>query len=122
MATSSNHPTFPARYTTGLGGRSGAPGPGAPNTFTAPGGTALGPTGKAQQRHEAERFDHGRNARLERERAEQEGQNKLAELTEEQREEINEAVCVDYKLLLILENQADSSIVRSFRFRQRQLH
>lgn len=90
MATSSNHPPFGSRYTGGLG-RTGAPGPGAQNTFSTP--AALGGTAKTQQRIEADRFDRERNARLERERMEQEGQNSLAELSEEQREEINEAVC-----------------------------
>ncbi|KAF2866984.1 hypothetical protein BDV95DRAFT_528662 [Massariosphaeria phaeospora] len=85
MATSSNNPLAP-RY--GLG-RSNPTG-GAQNAFNTP---AAGFTGnaKSQRQLEAERLDRERKAREERERMEAVGQNSLAELTEEQREEITEA-------------------------------
>lgn len=91
MATSSAHPTFPSRYTSNLGGgRAG--GSGAPQgSFNTPAG-GFGSTAKTQQRLEAERIERERNERAERERMERAGQSQLGELSEEQREEINEAV------------------------------
>ncbi|KAF2739628.1 EF-hand [Polyplosphaeria fusca] len=86
MATSSANPGLVPRY--GLG-RSNPPGPGQ-NPFTTPAG-AFGSTAKTQQRLEAERLERERKAREDRERMEQAGQNSLAELSEEQREEITEA-------------------------------
>lgn len=53
-------------------------------------GAAFGASTTQQQR-EAQRLERERE-RLEKERIERAGQNQLAELTEEQREEINEAV------------------------------
>jgi centrin-3 len=88
MATSSANPGLAPRY--GGLGRSTAPGPGQ-NAFTTPAG-GFGSTAKTQQRLEAERLERERKAREERERMEQAGQNSLNELTEEQREEITEAV------------------------------
>ncbi|KAF2204527.1 EF-hand, partial [Delitschia confertaspora ATCC 74209] len=89
MATSSN---YPSRYTSGGLGRPGVPATAGPsNTYNTPAPLGGGNTAKTQQRLESERFERERNARLERERMEQEGQNSLAELSEEQREEINEA-------------------------------
>jgi hypothetical protein len=89
MATSSNNPALAPRY--GLG-RTGGPS-GAQNTFSTP-AAGFGSNAKTQQRLEAERLERERKAREERERMEQAGQNSLAELSEEQREEITEAVCV----------------------------
>ncbi|KAF2178381.1 EF-hand [Zopfia rhizophila CBS 207.26] len=85
MATSTNNPPFGSRY-----GRTGASGPAAQNSFSTP---ATAPFGgrQTQQKVEAERFERERKAREDRERMEQAGQNSLAELSEEQREEINEA-------------------------------
>ncbi|KAF2812315.1 EF-hand [Mytilinidion resinicola] len=85
MATS-NHPTYPSRYTTGLG-RAGASSS-APQNFNTP---AYGATGKTAQRIEADRLEAQRREREERERIMQAGQNQLGELSEEQREEIVEA-------------------------------
>lgn len=87
MATSSNNPALAPRY--GLG-RTGGPS-GTQNTFSTP-AAAFGSSTKTQQRLEAERLERERKRREDRDRMEQEGQNYLAELTEEQREEITEAV------------------------------
>ena len=81
MASSSAHPSFPTRpYTSTLG-----------KLHDRTGG--IGPFGSSttQAHREAQRLDRERE-RAERERIEREGQNQLAGLTEEQREEINEAV------------------------------
>lgn len=79
MATSSN----PApRY--GLG----RPNPSGPSTFSTP---AYAPNPKPAQRLDSERIDRDRKAREERERIDAAGQTSLAELSEEQREEIGEA-------------------------------
>lgn len=86
MATSSNNPAFAPRH--GLG-RTG--GPSGAQTFNPP-AAGFGSNAKTQQRLEAERLDRERKTREERERMEQAGQNSLAELSEEQREEITEAV------------------------------
>ncbi|KAF2264675.1 EF-hand [Lojkania enalia] len=87
MATApSTNPGLAPRY--GLG-RSNAPGP-SQNTFSTP-AAAFGSTAKSQQRAEAERFERERKLREDRERLDQAGQNSLAELSEEQREEITEA-------------------------------
>ena len=88
MATSSNNPAIAPRY--GLG-RAGGPSGGAQNNFNTP-AAAYGSNAKTQQRIEAERMERDRRLREERERMEQAGQNSLAELGEEQREEITEAV------------------------------
>ncbi|ORY14703.1 hypothetical protein BCR34DRAFT_225014 [Clohesyomyces aquaticus] len=87
MATSSNQPGLGPRY--GLG-RAGASSGAQPN-FSTPAAGAFSSTAKTQQRLEAERLERDRKAREERERMEQVGQNSLAELSEEQREEITEA-------------------------------
>lgn len=87
MATSSTNPGLAPRY--GLG-RSNAPGP-SQNTFSTP-AAGFGSSAKTQQRLEAERIERERKAREDRERMEQAAQNSLAELSEEQREEITEAV------------------------------
>lgn len=85
MATSTN-PVHGTRY--GLGRAAGPSG--AQNPYNpAP---AFGANAKTQQRLEAERLDRERKMREERERLEQAGQDSLAQLTEEQREEITEAV------------------------------
>ncbi|KAF2277161.1 EF-hand [Westerdykella ornata] len=86
MASSSNNPPLAPRY--GLGRASGPSG--APATFTTP-AAPYGSSAKTQQRLEAERLERERKVREERERLEQAGQNSLAELSEEQREEITEA-------------------------------
>jgi hypothetical protein len=86
MATSSN-PAIAPRY--GLG-RTGGPS-GTQNTFSTP-AAGFGSSAKQQQRLEADRLELKRKAQEERERMEQAGQNSLAELSEEQREEITEAV------------------------------
>ena len=88
MATSSTNPPLGPRY--GLG-RTNVPGAGAQNNFNTPAAT-FSSTAKTQQRLEAERLERDRKAREERERMEAAGQNSLAELSEEQREEISEAV------------------------------
>jgi hypothetical protein len=91
MATSTN-PALGPRY--GLG-RTGGAGPSntGPNTFNTPAASGgFGAAAKSQQRLEAERLERERKLREERERMEQAGQNSLAELSEEQREEITEAV------------------------------
>jgi centrin-3 len=62
------------------------------NRGTAPGG-GLGAGATTQQR-EAQRLERERNERAERERVERAGQTQLGDLSEEQREEINEAVCL----------------------------
>ncbi|KAF2791273.1 EF-hand [Melanomma pulvis-pyrius CBS 109.77] len=86
MATSSTNPPLGPRY--GLG-RTNAPG-GASNSYNTP-AAGFSSTAKTQQRLEAERLERDRKAREERERMEALGQNSLAELSEEQREEISEA-------------------------------
>jgi hypothetical protein len=78
MASSSAHQSFPRNFSSGLADRS------------RPSGGAFGAASTAQQRdgqrHNAER------ERLERERQEREGQEHMNQLSEEHREEINEAV------------------------------
>ncbi|KAF2704381.1 EF-hand [Pleomassaria siparia CBS 279.74] len=87
MATSNNNPPLGGpRY--GLG-RTNAPG-GPSNSYNTP-AAAFSSTAKTQQRLEAERLERDRKAREERERMEALGQNSLAELSEEQKEEITEA-------------------------------
>ncbi|KAI9722882.1 MAG: hypothetical protein M1812_001330 [Candelaria pacifica] len=77
MASSSTHPTFPSRpYASNLGKL-----PDRPTT------SAFGAS-TTQQHRETQRLER---ERAERERIEREGQNVLSELSEEQREEINEA-------------------------------
>lgn len=83
MATSSNAPGQGPRY--GLGRTN--PNPTQP-AFSTP---AFPPNPKAAQRLESERFERERKAREERERMDAAGQTSLAELSEEQREEIGEA-------------------------------
>ncbi|MCJ1410398.1 Calcium-binding component of the spindle pole body (SPB) half-bridge [Ptychographa xylographoides] len=76
MASSSTHPSFPQRpYNANLG--------------KLPDRTAFNTTSTAQQR-EAQRLERERE-RLEKERLEREGQDPMNQLSEEQREEINEA-------------------------------
>lgn len=107
MATS--HQPFPSRpYTSGLtrGGGTGGAGPSttpyAQTPFNAPqqnpsgaagGFGGAGPGGATtQQQREAQRLERERHERAERERREAEERAALDSLTEEQREEINEAV------------------------------
>ena len=91
MATSSNNPAFQGRNERYGLGRTGAPVP-AQNTFSTP-ATGFGSNARtSQQKQEAERLERERRAREDRERMEQAGQDSLAGLTEEQREEIDEAV------------------------------
>ncbi|CAI6324955.1 unnamed protein product [Periconia digitata] len=88
MATSSNNPALNSRY--GLG----RPAPQNPqqqqSTFANPAGS-FPHTTKNAQRLESERLERERKAREERERMDAAAQNSLAELSEEQREEIIEA-------------------------------
>jgi Ca2+-binding EF-hand superfamily protein len=93
MATS-NHPNYPSRYTTGLG-RAAAASSSAPQNFNTP---AYGAGAKTAQRIEADRLEAQRREREERERMMQAGQNQLGELSEEQRDEIVEAVRVYHRL------------------------
>lgn len=86
MATSSN-PLGPGpRY--GLGRPNPTSNP-AQTTFSTPAFPSANP--KNAQRLESERLERDRKAREERERMDTAGQNSLAELSEEQREEIGEA-------------------------------
>ena len=80
MASSSAHPAFPRNYNTHLG-----------NIADRSKNTAFGASTTAQQR---ERLDRERleKERLEKEKLGREGQDHMSQLTEEQREEINEAV------------------------------
>ncbi|KAF1845527.1 EF-hand [Cucurbitaria berberidis CBS 394.84] len=86
MATSSNPLGSGPRY--GLGRPNPTPNP-AQNTFSTPAFPSNNP--KNAQRLESERLERDRKAREDRERMEAAGQNSLAELSEEQREEIGEA-------------------------------
>ncbi|KAK3709727.1 Calcium-binding component of the spindle pole body (SPB) half-bridge [Vermiconidia calcicola] len=103
MATSTSHPPFPSRpYTSGLGRTGGQSAfqstPYNTQTpFNAPvqntagfGGAASGPSTTQQQR-EAQRLERERQERAERERREAEERGVLDRLSEEQREEVNEA-------------------------------
>ncbi|KAF2642521.1 EF-hand [Massarina eburnea CBS 473.64] len=93
MATSSNNPPLGPRYGLGRPGPSNqqAQPPAHHGTnFTTPAAPSAFPS-KNAQRLESERLERERAARTERERMEALGQNSLAELSEEQREEISEA-------------------------------
>ncbi|MCJ1375046.1 Calcium-binding component of the spindle pole body (SPB) half-bridge [Loxospora ochrophaea] len=79
MASSSAHPSFPSK-----------PYGSAYSKLPDRSLGAFGASTAQQQQREAQRQERERE-RLERERMEREGQSQLAELTEEQREEINEA-------------------------------
>lgn len=108
MAAPSAHPTFPSRpYTSGLGRAGASTQPqnnfvppqqtafgGAPQTsYAAPQGGFGGAAGATtQQQREAQRLERERQERAERERREAEERGVLDALSEEQREEINEAV------------------------------
>lgn len=96
MATSGTNPALAPRYGLGRAGPSGA----GQNAFSAAPAAGMaagyGASAKTQQRLEAERLERERKAREERERMEQAGQNSLAELSEEQREEITEAVSPEF--------------------------
>ena len=114
MATSTTHQPFPSRpYTSGLGRTAGgqqqpAFGANTPyNTqtpFNAPpqqqnpgyGPSGIGAAGGAgattQQQREAQRLERDRQERVERDRREAEERGALDALSEEQREEVNEAV------------------------------
>lgn len=102
MATSTAHPSFPSRpYTSGLG-RPATTQP--QNTYNAPQqnpfpsqpyNAAQGGFGtNATQQRDAQRLERERQERAERERAAREAEERgvLEALSEEQREEINEAV------------------------------
>lgn len=83
---SSAHPSFPQRtFNTNLGKL--------PDRST---GGVFGTSTTAQQR-EAQRIERERE-RLEKERLEREGTGQMNQLTEEQKEEINEAVCAPCQL------------------------
>lgn len=93
MATSSTNPALGPRYGLGRSGPSNSAQHGQNNFSTPAAGVGgFNSTAKTQQRLEAERLERERKAREEKERMEQAGQNSLAELSEEQREEISEAV------------------------------
>ncbi|PVI04134.1 EF-hand [Periconia macrospinosa] len=89
MATSSNNPALNSRY--GLGRPAPTNHQQQQSTFAAPATSFPHTTTKNAQRLESERLDRERKAREERERMDAAGQNSLAELSEEQREEITEA-------------------------------
>ena len=105
MATSTTaHPPFPSRpYTSGLGRTAGqgafqSTPYNAQTPFNAPapnpsgyGGAASG-AATTQQQREAQRLERERQERAERERREAEERGVLERLSEEQREEVNEAV------------------------------
>jgi hypothetical protein len=105
MAASTSHPPFPNRpYTSGLG-RTGGQSAfqstpyNAQTPFNAsaqnPGGLGTAGASSAattQQQREAQRLDRERQDRQERERREAEDRGVLESLSEEQREEVNEAV------------------------------
>ena len=107
MASSSAHPTFPQRsFNANLGKL--------PDRSL---GGAFAASTAAQQR-EAQRLERERD-RLEKERLDRENQDPMSQLTEEQREEINEAVRSTIKILhgfALISNRA----VRAFRSGQRQ--
>ena len=96
MATS--HQPFPSRpYTSGLTRGAGGNTPFAGQTpFNAPqqnaGGYGAAGAATSQQQREAQRIERERQERQERERRADEERNALESLSEEQREEINEAV------------------------------
>lgn len=107
MATSASHPQpFPSRpYTSGLGrtGGQSAFQPTPYNTqtpFNAPAQNTAGLGGAAttQQQRDAQRLERERQERAERERREAEERGVLEALSEEQREEVNEAVCLSYPM------------------------
>ncbi|GAB7353803.1 hypothetical protein MBLNU459_g4182t1 [Dothideomycetes sp. NU459] len=105
MATSSAHPAFPSRpYTSGLGRAGGgaqpqptfappqsAPYAGAQQSYPAPQGGFGAAAGTTQQQREAQRLERERLERADRERREAEERGAVEALSEEQREEINEA-------------------------------
>lgn len=103
MATSTSHPPFPSRpYTSALGGGRATGGTTPYNSNTPfnppqinPGSYGAGASGavSTQQQREAQRLERERLERAERERREAEERGALEALSEEQREEINEAVC-----------------------------
>lgn len=111
MATSTSHAPFPSRpYTSGLGraGNQSAFGNtpynpqqtpyAAPSASANPGG--FGGGGPTQQQKEAQRLERERQERAERERREAEERGVLEALSEEQREEVNEAVSTPLVYLL----------------------
>lgn len=114
MATSTSHPAFPSRpYTSGLGGQRTPYN--AATTFNAPQApsqqqlppqhsSAFGAAGPSttQQQREAQRLERERQERAERERREAEERGVLDSLSEEQREEVNEAVSMRGRLIVIL--------------------
>ena len=90
MATSASRP-----YTSGFGrtGTGPAVGPSTGNAQNAFRGSAgFGAPATTQQHREAQRLDRERVERAERERMEREGRGQLAELSEEQKDEIDQAV------------------------------
>ena len=101
MATSTSHPPFTSRpLNSGLGRTAGQSAfQSTPyNTQTPfnapaqnPGG--FGAAATTQQQREAQRLERERQERAERERREAEERGVLEALSEEQREEVNEAVC-----------------------------
>lgn len=103
MAASTANQPFPSRpYTSGLG-RTGAQSAFQSTPYTGqtpfnasaqhPGGLGAAGAATTQQQREAQRLDRERQDRLERERREAEERGVLESLSEEQREEVNEAVC-----------------------------
>lgn len=121
MATSASHPAFPSRpYTAGLGGRTAGQSAfqstpyntqtpyNAPVQNTGAGGLGGGLPGGAsstQQQREAQRLERERQERAERERREAEERGVLESLSEEQREEVNEAVSTALLTLVNLDCQ-----------------
>ncbi|KAK4502306.1 hypothetical protein PRZ48_005731 [Zasmidium cellare] len=91
MATS--HQPFPTRpYTSNLGRGSNTPFTGTQTPYAAPQNpAAAGSSNPTAQQREAQRLERERLERQERERREAEERNALEALSEEQREEINEA-------------------------------
>lgn len=106
MAASASHAPFPSRpYTSAPGRNAGGQGAfqstpfNAQTPYNAPGQSAGafgtgGPSGAAttQQQREAQRLERERQERADRERREAEERGVLEALSEEQREEVNEAV------------------------------
>lgn len=98
MAASQSHGAFPSRpYTSGLGAAGGQRPFQTP--FSNPGqntagfGTAAASgVATTQQQRDAQRLERERHERAERERREAEERGALEALSEEQREEVNEAV------------------------------
>lgn len=102
MATSSAHPPYPSRPYTGLGRTGGGANTFAQTPYAQPQQQQQnfsGAPAPTQQQREAQRLERERLERAERERREAEDRGVLEALSEEQREEINEAVWTIHKKL-----------------------